>query len=83
MQKLEETPAFVNIFIMFVTWQNNQFKIHEDVRGTVMYAKNLPEKILDAQLSGSQLVVTTPKHTFNFRRIGKTYAFTLYRSFNH
>ena len=68
---------------MFVTFFKNEFKIHDDKTGNVMYVKSIADEILDAQITGNQLIVTTKKRTEVYRRIGSTFAFAFFRSYNH
>ena len=68
---------------MFVTWYKTQFRIHDSKTGNIMFIKALAEDITDAQLSGNQLIVSTKKRTEVYRRIGNTFAFSFYRSFEH
>lgn len=68
---------------MFVTFFKNEFKIHDAASGNVMYVKSIADEIVDAQLSGNQLIVTTKKRTEVYRRIGNTFAFSFFKSYNH
>ena len=69
---------------MFVTWYKNEFKIHDSKNGNVMFVKSMADEILDAQLSGNQLTITTKKRVYLYKRIGSTYAFSFWKEItNH
>lgn len=67
---------------MFVTIRKNEFRVHDDASGNIMFVKSMPEEVLDAQLSGDSITVTTTKRTQVFKRIGSTYAFSFFREFS-
>lgn len=68
---------------MFVTFHKNEFRVHDSKTGNIMYIKSIADDIVDAQLSGNQITITTKRRTEIFRRIGNTYAFSFFRSFEH
>lgn len=69
---------------MFVTWYKSQFRIHDSKTGNIMFIKAMADDIIDAQLSGNQLTVTTKRRTEIYKRIGSTFAFSFFRAFeNH
>lgn len=65
---------------MFVTWHKNEFRVHDSTSGNIMFVKSMPDEVIDAQLSGNQIVVTTKRHVQIFRRIGNTFAFSFFRT---
>ncbi len=65
---------------MFITWRKNEFCIHDSQSGNIMFIKSMADDILDAQLSGNQVIITTKKYTHIYKRIGNTYAFSFFRS---
>jgi len=68
---------------MFITWHKNEFRIHDSQTGNIMFVKSMAEDILDAQLSGNQVIVSTKKQTSVFKRIGSTFAFSFFRAIPH
>ena len=68
---------------MFITFHKNEFRIHDSKTGNIMFIKSIADDITDAQLSGNQVTITTKKRTEIFKRIGNTYAFSFFRSFEH
>ena len=68
---------------MFVTWYKNEFHIHDSKSGNIMFVKTMADEILDAQLSGNQLVLTTKKRSYIYKRIGNTFAFTFWKQVGH
>lgn len=68
---------------MFITFHKNEFRIHDSKSGNIMFIKSIADDIIDAQLSGNQVTITTKKRTEIFKRIGNTYAFSFFRSFEH
>ena len=64
---------------MFITWHKNEFRIHDSTTGNIMFVKSMADDILDAQLSGNQVVVRTKRNTQIFKRIGSTFAFSFFR----
>lgn len=64
---------------MFITWYKTELRVHDSTTGNIMFVKSMADNIIDAQLSGNQLVVTTKRNTQIFKRIGNTFAFTLFR----
>lgn len=68
---------------MFITFHKNEFRIHDSKTGNIMFIKSIADDITDAQLSGNQVMITTKRRTEIFKRIGNTYAFSFFRSFEH
>ena len=68
---------------MFITFHKNEFRIHDSKTGNIMFIKSIADDITDAQLSGNQVTITTKKRTEIFKRIGNTYAYSFFRSFEH
>jgi len=68
---------------MFITFHKNEFRIHDSKTGNIMFIKSIADDITDAQLSGNQVTITTKRRTEIFKRIGNTYAFSFFRSFEH
>lgn len=64
---------------MFVTTRKNEFRIHDDVSGNIMFIKSMPEEVLDAHLSGDTLTITMPKRVHVLKRVGSTFAFSFFR----
>lgn len=68
---------------MFVTWHKNEFKIHDSQTGNVMFVKSIADEIMNAELSGNQLVITMKKRTHIYKRIGNSFAFSFWREITH